>query len=142
MKLNRQNADSHLPKEGVHFAVISNAWDGESRKGDQMLTIELLDLDTDQDLVTDRLMLSGKGARFGFKALSGMGFDESCEEIDIDTELVGLRLFVAIEHEVYEGEKRPKVARFFSGSRGGYWMEDEKPNEYGADSSNGEATPF
>ena len=147
MKLNRDavkdSLKSRLPKEGVHFVEIRSAVERHSSKGDAALVVELVDVDTGEDVATHWMMTEGPGAKFGMQSIKGIGIRDDVVEFD-PRDLVGRRVYVAIEHGEYRDEPTAGVASFAKGSTGGYWHENDAPDSYSAPSATAvdDATPF
>lgn len=134
MKLDRSQAESHLPEPGIYLAEIVSASEGYSKSASEaMFRVTFKDVAEHKELCTDILMMEGKGARIGYKKLDALGIPKDQEEVVPLRDLVGKRVKVAIAHREYNGEKQATVDISAEGSMAGYFPVDQV---------SGDDTPF
>lgn len=128
-----------LPAPGVYRVEVKSAEEKLSGAGNPMFVLELIDLDRRKTLCTDRIMLTGKGWKFGRERLIALGVPMTEKEV-LASSLVGRRCFVAIEHkdETFNdkatGEPRTiaktNIDITATEPWGGYWPENAPPPSY------------
>jgi len=130
-----------LPAPGIYLAEIKSCEERTSGNGNAMFVVKLVDVDHGHThLCDDLIMLAGKGWRFGKEKLYELNVPTDKTEIHA-SELVGLRVYVAIKHEVetYISKKngdpvsvtKAKVNIEATSPWSGYWSAlGEKPEGY------------
>jgi hypothetical protein len=122
------NESSFAP--GCYRVEVAAAEEKTSKKGDPYLNLRLVALDFGRaTLCFDIIMLAGKGARIGYTKLVELGVPQGTDEV-LAASLVGMRAYVWVAHEVYDGKTRLKVFVDADGSACGYSSIDRVPEDY------------
>lgn len=139
----KRDLSSGLPTAGLYLVEVSGVELKRSKKGDQMLKIDLKDAETGSFLATDFFMLEGRGLWIGNKKLEAFGMDPKASEFD-EYALIGRRAWASLDIEQRDGyEPRLAVNGKADGSLAGYWREADRPmGEAAAPISAGEAGPL
>lgn len=113
---------------GIYWVEVKSAETVRSKtSGDWMLKVKLYDLFGQRSLCDDNLMLQGKGAWMGARALSAMGISVSNGQSVEAADVIGKRVYVKIRHEEFNGRTSAKVDKRAENSHAGYWPHDKPP---------------
>jgi hypothetical protein len=110
---------------GIRAVKIASAEERTSKAGNAMITIELVDPDTERFVLRDFLMLSGDGWGYGKAKFWAFGIEEGFQG-DLEPEsLVGRVAFVATRLTEYNGKQR--LAPDVDQGHAGYFRANEPP---------------
>lgn len=87
--------------EGNYRCRVVAVSETRSRNGDLMLVVNFIALDWGHAKIEDRIMLSGKGVRFGLPRLVALGVPRGMQSFD-EQSLVGAEVYVAMHWREYE----------------------------------------
>jgi len=112
---------------GVYHVKVSSCEERTSKAGNVYFSVRLTQLEGDKTVAFDTIMLSGKGVPMGLAKLTALGFIPGDKEELLAAELLGKKAFVAVKNDEYEGKTRLVVDINASGSKCGYWDEENPP---------------
>jgi len=129
VKRDTSSAFTNEWKPGVYLAQVKSVEvKSSSTNGDKYLNLCFGAVDFEgQTLCFDIAMLEGRGRGIGTKKLEALGVPTDQDEFE-EAALVGVRVYVNLVEETYEGEARMKVNIKPKDSYCGYWPESEKPD--------------
>ena len=119
-------ANGDTPEPGIHAVRIARAEARTSKAGNQMISVELVDVKTGWHVLYDNYVLSGRGWMHAKRRLSVLGIREDFSNNFDPTDLIGLTAFVATVASEYQGKPRLEVD--FAQGRSGYFRPDEPPS--------------
>ena len=120
------------PAPGIYHVKVASCEERTSKAGNVYFSVRLTKVDGDQTVAFDTIMLSGKGVPMGLAKLTALGFIPGDKEELLAAELLGKRAYVSVKEDEYEGKTRLVVDISASGSKCGYW-DEENPPEAAAD---------
>lgn len=131
MEINWNSPDAFAFGPGIYRCRVKSCEQSASKNGDPMLILSLIALDWGHAALTDdRIMLGGKGMRFGLPRLVALGIPRGTSNIDA-ADMVGREIYVAMNWREWDKTDGTKVRALNVDTGGspfcGYWPITQPP---------------